>query len=72
MDHIDNDPSNNCLFNLRFVTKNENDFNSSIRSDNKSGVKCWNLKIHCADSLQYIQHAQHTFIGPLSIVCRPR
>jgi hypothetical protein len=39
VDHIDNNKSNNCLFNLRFVTYRENNFNKSMRSDNSSGIK---------------------------------
>ena len=39
VDHIDNNRSNNCIFNLRYVTGQENNFNSSKRSDNTSGYK---------------------------------
>lgn len=47
IDHIDNDPSNNCLFNLRYVTNQQNQFNRSINSkNNTSGVKgiCFNKR----------------------------
>jgi hypothetical protein len=39
VDHIDNDRLNNCLFNLRYVSYQENMFNCSARSDNTSGLK---------------------------------
>jgi hypothetical protein len=46
IDHINNKKSDNCLFNLRFVTNQENAFNSSISSRNTSGVKgiTWHKK----------------------------
>jgi len=39
LDHIDGNPRNNRIENLREVTKSQNIQNSKIRSDNKSGVK---------------------------------
>jgi hypothetical protein len=39
VDHIDNDPSNNCLFNLRWVTNQQNAFNASKQKNNTSGVR---------------------------------
>jgi hypothetical protein len=39
IDHMDNNRLNNCLFNLRFVTRQENQFNMSMASNNTSGVK---------------------------------
>lgn len=39
IDHIDNSRLNNCLFNLRFATRQENQFNRSMNSRNTSGVK---------------------------------
>jgi hypothetical protein len=47
VDHIDNDPLNNCDFNLRYATTQENAFNSSMQSNNTSGVKgiSWNKEM---------------------------
>lgn len=44
IDHIDGNPSNNRIENLREVTKSQNAQNAKIRSDNTSGVKgvYWN------------------------------
>jgi hypothetical protein len=39
IDHIDGDPSNNVIDNLRICTKAENCQNVRIRKDNTSGVK---------------------------------
>jgi hypothetical protein len=43
IDHIDNNPSNNRVENLRWSTREENSRNTRIRSNNTSGVKgvCW-------------------------------
>lgn len=38
IDHIDHDRANNCISNLRVVTKLEQNKNLSLRSDNTSGV----------------------------------
>ena len=55
VDHIDNDRQNNCLFNLRYVTDQENCFNSSLRSDNTSGCKgvSWHKKLNKWRSVIY-------------------
>lgn len=37
IDHIDRNPANNHIDNLRWTTRAENMINSSLRSDNKSG-----------------------------------
>jgi hypothetical protein len=39
IDHIDNNPSNNKIENLRLATLSENQYNAKVRKDNKSGVK---------------------------------
>jgi hypothetical protein len=43
IDHIDRNPSNNRIENLRSVTRAENQRNTGLRKDNTSGVKgvCW-------------------------------
>ena len=39
VDHVDNNKLNNTINNLRFATHTENQHNSKMRSDNKSGIK---------------------------------
>lgn len=55
VDHIDGDPSNNKMENLRWATKSENAVNSRIRTTNTSGVtgvswfkpaSKWRVQIH--------------------------
>ena len=43
IDHIDGNPSNNQITNLRAATKSTNAFNRNARVDNKTGIKnvCW-------------------------------
>ena len=38
IDHIDGNPANNRISNLRLVTKQQNHINTAMRSDNSSGV----------------------------------
>lgn len=40
IDHIDGNKQNNKICNLREATHKTNAYNSKIRSDNKSGVRC--------------------------------
>ena len=46
IDHIDGNPSNNKITNLREATSQQNHFNSKIQSNNSSGIKgiSWNKK----------------------------
>lgn len=39
VDHINNDKSDNCLFNLRYVSQQQNMFNRQNNKNNKSGHK---------------------------------
>ena len=39
VDHIDNNPSNNNVKNLRWATSNENKFNQGKYNNNKSGFR---------------------------------
>ena len=43
VDHIDNNHQNNCLFNLRYATTQENGFNRKINANNSCGIKGVNL-----------------------------
>jgi transposase-like protein len=39
VDHIDNNKTNNCLFNLRWVSQQQNTFNRLMSKRNTSGIK---------------------------------
>ena len=39
IDHVDRNPSNNSIGNLRIATSSQNKHNTGMRSNNKSGVK---------------------------------
>ena len=39
IDHINGERQDNCITNLRLATDSQNNFNSKLRSDNKSGLK---------------------------------
>lgn len=60
VDHIDGNPLNNTLSNLRVCRKQQNEFNAKIRSDNKSGYKgvclARNGKYRAYINLNGIQH----------------
>lgn len=47
VDHENNVPSDNRWCNLRICTRRQNSYNSSLRSDNTSGVKgvCWSTRL---------------------------
>jgi hypothetical protein len=64
LDHIDGNPQNNCIENLRKATYLQNSYNTKLPSTNKSGVKgvCWDKirkKWVARVSFQYKEH----FIG---------
>ena len=46
IDHIDGNKSNNCIENLRSVTREQNIQNTKLRKDNTSGIKgvCWDKR----------------------------
>lgn len=48
IDHIDGNPSNNKIENLREATNNQNQYNKTINSNNKSGIK----NVHWSNSMK--------------------
>ena len=63
LDHIDGNPRNNRIENLREVTKSQNIQNSKIRSDNTTGVKGvywdksnskWQVQMRMKGKLKYL------------------
>jgi hypothetical protein len=63
VDHIDNNPKNNHIHNLRFATRSENSMNSSKKSNNKSGIlgvffdkraQKWQVQIRINGKSKYI------------------
>jgi hypothetical protein len=63
VDHVDNNRTNNCLFNLRWVSPQQNQFNSSMRKDNTSGIrgvyynkqhKKWQVRIRVDGKLLFL------------------
>ncbi len=51
VDHIDNNPLNNCLFNLRFATRGENQHNQVVNKANTSGVFWDNQNQKCCKAV---------------------
>ena len=65
IDHIDNDRANNSINNLRWVSREENSYNTSISKSNTSGVKginwCkkynkWEAKIQHKGKTYFLGH----------------
>ena len=64
VDHIDNNPSNNNLTNLRWATLTENQMNRKISIDNTSGTK--GVYFHKPNNKWYAQiiiHGKKTYLG---------
>jgi hypothetical protein len=63
LDHIDNNPQNNRIENLRPATKTQNICNTSLRKNNTSGVKgvVWIRSIKKWEVRVDINHKRHTF-----------
>jgi hypothetical protein len=51
IDHIDRNPLNNCIFNLRAVTNQQNQFNKDAKG------YCWNKNNSKWQSYIYLNHA---------------
>ena len=52
IDHIDRNPSNNRIENLRDVSRSQNNCNHRVRSDSKTGVK--GVHFHLASGLWHV------------------
>jgi len=61
LDHIDGDPLNNRIENLRAATKIENNCNRKLRSNNTSGIKgvSWNKRQSCWQGYVYYKGKAH-------------
>lgn len=68
VDHIDNDPMNNCLSNLRICTNPQNAKNRKLNANNTSGFKgvswaekydAWAVNIQCDNTTRFCGHFQN-------------
>ena len=64
IDHIDGNPNNNKIENLREANHSQNSFNTKIRTDNTSGVKCvaWN-KLKQKWTVRMVIDGKRKFLG---------
>jgi hypothetical protein len=64
LDHIDGNPSNNKIGNLRAATNAQNNWNTGIRKTNTSGVKgvYWDKKYNSWHAQCFINYKNH-FLG---------
>lgn len=64
IDHIDGNKSNNCIENLRSVTREQNNQNTKLRKDNTSGIKgvCWDKKSN-KWKVQIVVNKKNYFLG---------
>jgi hypothetical protein len=64
IDHIDNNPSNNNIENLRIATASQNSFNQKISSKNTSGIKgvYWNKNANKWKA-QIMKNGKSHFLG---------
>lgn len=64
IDHIDRNPSNNAILNLRPATQLQNSQNSSVRKDNTSGFKGVRFnKQSCKWFAQIFLNKKQTYLG---------